>query len=204
MKKVALVLTILCLMGCSSIPEAEVPKATIGMVGSGLEAFDNIYELKEKELAEKLTEISKIEDKLEYFKAYKALIKEYSNWFDPPVSVYDVYTEQDILYMQKCVETETYQQAFGSKCNVANVILNRVNHPTKFADTPYEVVTSAHQFVYGRDNITETSILAVEYAFMMEDTTQGALFFHSFEDARPTFCGANYIFTDEGGHHFYK
>ena len=89
-----------------------------------------------------------------------------------------------------------------SKVNVANVIFNRVISE-EFDDSITEVVTKPNQFAYGRNNISESTILAVEYAFLNEDTTDGALFFHS-NSKTDTFNKAEYVFTDDCGHHFYK
>ena len=85
---------------------------------------------------------------------------------------------------------------------MACVVFNRLDSG-KFGDTITEVVTSPYQFAYGRKNITEDTILAVMYAYEIEDTTQGALYFNSFKERKDTFCGADYIFTDRCGHHFY-
>lgn len=142
-------------------------------------------------------------DLMDWFVSYKAVIEKYSEWIDPPSTVYDMYSTEEIRYMQKCVETETRGQVFDARVNVANVILNRVDNP-RFPNDPISVITAPKQFAYGREVISEETILAVEYAVMFEDTTNGALFFNSFKEVRDTFCGASYMFTDEAGHHFYK
>lgn len=159
--------------------------------------------IKKEELDSKLIKIKDIEDKKEYFLAYKELIKEYSEWCEIPKTIYDVFTEEEINLICRVVETEVYQRSFDSRTNVASVVLNRFNSG-KFGDTITKVVTKPHQFAYCRENITEDTILAVEYAFEIGDTAQGALFFHSFKEPRKTFCGANYIFSDDAVHHFYK
>lgn len=151
---------------------------------------------------QELIEPLKIYNLKEYYLLYKEIENEYSDEFGKPLNIYDVYSEEDILYMQKCVETETYDCPFENKVNVANVILNRVNSD-RFPNTPKGVVTSPSQFAYFRSNISEDTILAVEYAFMFEDTTDGALFFHS-GSYSDTFGGAKYIFEDSVGHKFYK
>ena len=153
-------------------------------------------------MEQELIEPLKIYDAKEYYLLYKEIIDEYSEEFGKPLSIYDVYTEEDIKYIQKCVETECYDCPFENKVNVANVIINRVNSE-RFPNTPIGVVTSPKQFVYHRTNITEDTVLAVEYAFMFEDTTDGALFFHSGKYS-DTFSGAKYIFEDSVGHKFYK
>lgn len=159
------------------------------------------YELAIQSMQLKLSEIESIEDKMEWFLAYKAIIQEYDSIIDPPETIYDYCTDEEINLICRVVETETYQCKFNSKVNVANVVFNRLEHG-EFGETIEEVVTSKNQFAYARKNISEDTILAVEYAFMMEDTTNGALFFHSNKKTN-TFCGNKFIFQDEAGHNFY-
>jgi hypothetical protein len=151
---------------------------------------------------QELIEPLKIYNLKEYYILYKEIEKEYANDFGRPLSIYDMYTEEDIMYIQKCVETECYDCPFEAKVNVANVIINRVDNEN-FPSTPTEVVTANNQFAYYRNVISEDTVLAVEYAFMFEDTTDGALYFHSGLH-KDTFNGAKFIFEDLVGHKFYK
>lgn len=161
---------------------------------------ENIQEIKRQELLQKQEEISSIANKKEWFLAYKNLINEYSEWVDPPESIYDVYSKEDIYLMQRCIETETFEQDFLPKVNVSNVILNRLESG-EFASEVNKVVVKG-QFAFGRRDISEDTVLALEYAYMIGDTTNGATFFHS-NKKTARFSGANYIFTDDAGHHFY-
>ena len=162
---------------------------------------EDIYDIKSKEVVEKQKELESIEDNKEWFIAYKNLIDEYSEWVDPPESIYDVYTNDEIYLMQRCIETETFEQDFDSKVNVASVILNRLESE-EFSNDVNKVIVKG-QFAFGRKNISEDTKLALEYAYMIGDTTEGALYFHSLS-YKPRFNGADYIFTDDAGHHFYK
>ena len=157
---------------------------------------------KQEELQLKIEELDSIEDKKEWFLAYKDLIFKYAKWSYPPGTVYDAFSEEEVILMCRTVETECFEQDFNSKVNVANVIFNRLDSG-KFGDTVTEIITKPNQFAYGRKDIVEDTIYAVMYAFEMEDTTQGALYFHSKEKTE-TFNRAKYIFTDDAGHHFYK
>ena len=161
----------------------------------------DLYELAIQKMEEKMSEIDSIEDNKEWFVAYKSIISEYSKWIDPPETIYDYFTEYEIDLICRVVETETYQCDFDSKVNVANVLLNRLESGD-FGKTIHEIVTSKNQFAYGRQHITEDTLLAVEYAFQIGDTTNGALFFHS-NAPTDTFCGREYIFSDDAIHHFY-
>lgn len=158
---------------------------------------------KQEEFNLELAELDSILDKKEWFLAYKDLVFEYSKWIDPPETVFDVFTEEEVRLMCQTVETECYQRDFDCKVNVASVIFNRY-YNGKFGDMITEIITSPKQFAYYRETLTEDSILAVQYAFEIADTAQGALYFHSFDEAMPEFNRAKYIFSDHATHHFYK
>ena len=163
-----------------------------------------IEEIKQYEFEEKLKEIEHIknEDTEEWFLAYKDLTYEYMQWVEMPKTIYDEYSEDEIRLIWKTVETETYDQDFESKVNIACVIFNRLKSG-KFGDTITEIITTPKQFAYGRNKITDSTIYAVMYAYEMDDTTHGALYFHS-NKKTDKFNKADYIFTDNCGHHFYR
>lgn len=182
----------------------EVEEKTIEQPKEQLkEQTVDIFEIKYDEMCIELDWLSAITNKMDWFVAYKELLNKYSEWIDPPLSVYDLYTDEEIWYIQRCIETETYTWGFDSACNVASVIFNRLDNGT-FGDDVIEIITNKNQFAYYREDISEETKLALEYVAMFGDTTDGALFFHSYDEAYQTFCGASYMFTDECGHHFYK
>lgn len=121
---------------------------------------------------------------------------------EPTPSIYSVFTPEEIYLIQRCVETETYQQDLASKINVACVIFNRYENG-RFAKTITGIITGYKQFAYHRTEISESTIEAVEKAWEYGDTTNGALYFHS-NPKTDTFNGASYLFTDRCGHHFYR
>ena len=164
-----------------------------------------IEEMKQYEFDTKLKEIKHIKDEStkEWFFAYKDLTYEYMKWVELPETVYDVFNEDEIRLIWRVVETETYDQDFDSKVNVANVVFNRLKSGD-FGETITEVITKENQFAYGRQKITDDTIYAVMYAYEMSDTTQGALYFNSFKEKKESFNGAAYLFTDNCGHNFYK
>ena len=100
-------------------------------------------------------------------------------------------------------------KCFEEKVNVTNVILNRIKHDD-FPKCIIDVLTQYPQFssytsgAYKKVEVTETTILACEYAFQFNDTTDGALYFDSTN--RKSWAEKNrvYIFTDSVGHSFYK
>ena len=142
-------------------------------------------------------------DKMEYYKQYRAIMCKYRHAMDLPLSVFDVYSEEEVRLICRTVETECHGQNFESKAMVANVVFNRLESDMYSSDVE-EVITSPNQFAYFRETISEETLLAVLYAFEIEDLTDGCLSFHSNEYVEK-FDGRDYIFTDENsGHHFYK
>lgn len=150
-----------------------------------------------------MTEILDIKNSKEWYLEYMKIVEKYSDVIDPPETVYDYYTDEEIYYIQRTVETECYDQDFDSKCNVASVIFNRVILAGEFGESVEEVITSKNQFCYWRTDISEDSVLAVEYAFSIRDTTDGCIAFRS-DKKVDTWYGWDWVFTDDIGHHFYK
>lgn len=161
--------------------------------------IDNAIE----EMNYEMTEIETITDKKEWFIAYKSIIEEYSYIIDPPETIYDYFTEEELDLLFRVVQAEVGDEySFESKVNVANVIFNRFYHE-RFPDTLSDILVR-DQFSpiadgrYKEVEVTEDTILACEYAFTMDDTTDGCLFF----DSNNTL---NYQFVfDDGAHNFYK
>lgn len=140
-------------------------------------------------------------DKKEYIIQYHNLENIYGEYFGYCDKLEDCYSDEQIQIMWKCIETEAYDCPFDAKVNVANVILNRVEHDL-FPPDPIEIITAENQFVYGRNNITDDTKLALQYAFEIEDTTNGCIGFRSDKNP-PIWNGWEYCFTD-GKHYFYK
>lgn len=183
----------------SEIPtESQVVKNAININAEQIR--QEIIEEKYKEKQKELDAICGITDTEEWYKEYRNVCFRYVKWL-PIKSIADIFTSEEIRLICQVVETEVYDKDFDSKVNVANVVFNRIENGS-FGENVEEVVTSPSQFAYYRENLTEDTILAVMYAFEMEDTTDGALYFHS-NDRTDTFHG-NYLFTDNAGHHFYK
>ena len=182
--------------------ELESVNQRLNFVANAMQ--DKIIENKLEKVFEfqEIIEPLKNTNKKEWFILYKSLQEKYIDYLDPSETVYDYFTDEQITMMQKCIETETYQCPFDAKVNVACVILNRVEHE-QFPTDPIEIITGKNQFAYSRGDITEDTILALEYAFMIEDTTDGCIAFRS--DCSPkTWNNWNKQFTDESGHTFYK
>lgn len=177
----------------------------INKVEKNIYAYEKIPSLvKEKKLSELLQEIQNIDtdSTYEWFVRWKDLTNKYSKWQEPPLTIYDCFSEDDLYIMHRCIETETFEQDFDSKCNVASIILNRI-YNEGYSDIPYEVITQPSQFAYGRKNITDETKIALEYVFVFGDTTNGCLAFRS--DTYPdTWHDWTLQFIDKAGHAFYK
>lgn len=161
--------------------------------------IDNAIE----EMNYEMTEIETITDKKEWFIAYKSIIEEYSYIIDPPETIYDYFSEEELDLLFHVVQAEVGDEySFESKVNVANVIFNRFYHE-RFPNTLSDILV-CDQFSpiadgrYREVEVTEDTILACEYAFMLENTTDGCLFF----DSNNT-LSYQFVFDDEA-HNFYK
>ena len=166
--------------------------------------FDELYEAEtEAKLLEvqiEMNAVDQIEDPMERYIAYMEVCENYKDWVGMPITIYDVYTEDEIYLLQRLVETETHGADFMSKVHVAEVVLNRIDN-ARWPDTMEGVITQANQFAYSRTNITESTKYAVEYAFMFEDETGGALSFHS--NAKTDTFGRYVFYMSDGNHNFY-
>ena len=158
-------------------------------------------ETKLLEMQIEMNEVEKIEDLQTYYLTYMDVVDKYSDYIDPPHTIYDAFSDQDIVYLWRMVETETCGADFESRTHVANVAFNRLNDP-RYPNTLTGVITASGQFAYVKTNISETTKLACEYAYMFPDNTQGALAFHSGRFTK-TFCGKQWVMTDACGHHLY-
>ncbi len=142
-------------------------------------------------------------DKELWFIEYKNIINKYSYILDPPESIYDYFTKDELNIFFSVVQAEVGDEyTFEQKCNVANVILNRIYH-YQFEDNMFDVLTPS-QFEtvnngrYKTVDVSYETVLACEYAFMFEDTTDGALFFDSNNVLKYEFI------MNDGAHNFYK
>lgn len=152
---------------------------------------------------QEMIEIKSIEDKKKWFIAYKDIVERYSDIIDPPETIYDYFSDEELDLLFRVVQAEIGDEySFEQKCNVASIIFNRLEHD-RFNDTIKEILTP-DQFStisngrYKKVKVSETTILACEYAFTIEDTTNGCLFF----DSNNT-LNYKFVFNDSA-HNFYK
>ena len=154
-----------------------------------------------EEIQKELDKINLISDKKKWFIERKKLIKKYSDVYDPPESIYNFYSREELELLFRVVQAEIGDYSFEQRCNVASVIFNRISHK-EFPNSIFGVLT-ADQFstisngrIY-KVVVDNTTKLACEYVFEFGDTTGGALFFDS--------NGVlNYRFLyNDGAHNFY-
>ena len=170
---------------------------------SEIEKLNNEVDAAIENMNVEMAEIESIENKKEWFIAYKEIVDRYSYILDPPEGIYDYYTDEELDMFFRVVQAEIGDEyTFEQKCNVASVILNRIEH-YKFSDEMLEILTP-QQFEtvkngsYKNVKVSEDTILACEYVFMIEDTTDGCLFIDSNK-------ALNYEFVfNDGTHNFYK
>lgn len=166
--------------------------------------LQDLVETAIEEMQIEMLEIENITNKKEWYIAYKQIISQYDDILEPPETIYDYFTDEEVYLIQRTVETECYDQNFDAKCNVASVILNRIEAGDEFGESVENVITKQNQFVYTRKNITYDTVLAVEYAFEINDTTSGCIAFRSDKKVNDWYDGWEYVFTDDANHHFYK
>ena len=157
-------------------------------------------------IQKRINDISLITDKKQQLLEFKKLQYEYPDVFEKYGTLDNYFTEKELNLFFKVVEAEITEGNFDAKVNVANVILNRY-YTGDYGATLIDVL-NRKQFEsvlnkrYERVEVTEDTKLACEYAFMYEDTTQGAIFFESLSgDTHQSY--ADYLFQD-GYHKFYK
>lgn len=156
-----------------------------------------------EEVNRKMNEINSVKDLMEWFVSYKNIINEYSSILEPPETIYDYYTIEELDMLFRVVQAEVGDEhSFVQKVNVVSIIFNRIEHEY-FGNEMLQILTK-DQFQpisdgrYLKVKISKETILACEYCFMFGDTTNGCLFFDSNGKL-------NYEFVySDGAHNFYR
>lgn len=157
---------------------------------------------------EEMAAITSIKDKKEWFVAYKGIIGTYSDVIDPPETIYDCFTGEELDLLFRVVQAEIGDYSFEQKVNVSSVIFNRLDNE-RFPNRLRDVLLAPGQFQtvfngrYKTVQVSEDTILACEYAFEIEDTTNGCLFFEA-KNYKVHEKYATFLFEDDSGHKFYK
>ena len=165
-----------------------------------------------KDVEKRMSKLEYIEDEMEWFIAYKEISNDYEDILESPKSIYDVFSEEELDILFRVVQAEVGDEwEFIHKANVASVIFNRLySEEDDFAkqDTLSEVLVK-RQFStissgrYKQVEVSEMTILACEYAFMIQDTTDGCIAFRSDKNAPKIWNGWTRMHHD-GAHWLYK
>lgn len=217
MKKNVILPVLLLLIICISFVYCSKNESQIEQIETGMECEVLLTEVKSidedpaeiaiMEMYKELDDISIIEDRKQWFEKYKKIIEKYSYILDPPETIYDYYSNEDIEILHRIVEAECTGLEFNKKVNVANVIFNRINDEN-FPDNIEDVVFQKNpiQFSpisdgrYYSVSPEDDTLLAIEYAFMFPDTTGGALFFETIWSGKLNY---DEVMCD-GSHKFYN
>ena len=192
----------------NSKPIAGITEDMYSIIGNATD-YAQLQQDKIEEAQQKIDSVDR-NNTIEWFKNYRAIQNEYSEWIDADETIYDYFNADELELFFKIVETEVRgEENFNEKVNVANVIFNRIKHEDFPVDLT-EVLTEYPQFssyltgAYKNIKVTETTRLACEYAFQFPDTTYGALYFDSTNGHSWADRNREYIFTDAVGHSFYR
>jgi len=177
------------------------------LVAKYAEINTKYLELKSTDITDSLLYIEPLKqyDKQQYLLFYKSIM---SDTTDAPETIYDYTTDEEFDLICRIVEAEIGNGCFDSKVNVANTIVNRY-YSDNFPNNWIDIIYSPSQYstlsngAYKKVKVKEDTILAIEYAFSIEDTTQGATYFHS-GSSRWHEDSLDFIFEDVDGHKFYK
>ena len=146
--------------------------------------------------------IESIENKEEYFIAYKSIIAKYPQITQEYETIYNAFSEEELSLLFKVVQAEIGDYSFEQKCNVVSVIFNRMTHD-RFPNTLTEILSydqfeSISNGMYEKVQIDKTTILACEYIYIF-GVTNDCVFF----DSNGVLSHYQRVFND-GAHNFYK
>lgn len=125
------------------------------------------------------------------------------------------FTEEDYKVLCTIVEAEAGDQDEKGKILVANVIINRVKHQSKFPNNITDVVFANNGYVYQFSPVrpggrywkvtaTENTIECVERALRGEDYSEGAIYFCMKTSPDSWFNTALEFLFKHQDHYFYK
>lgn len=142
----------------------------------------------------------------QWFKSYKQIIKNYSDILDPPETIYDVFSPDELDLLFRVVHAEIGDEwTFEQKVNVASVIYNRVESKY-FGDSLTKVLIPGQFSTISNgayhNTPSEKTIAACEYAYEIENTVGDCLYFDS-NGALSQYNKLEWVFND-GAHNFLR
>ena len=127
-------------------------------------------------------------DKQAYIIAYLNIIEDLE---DPPEQPQDVMSAEEYDMFCRIVEQEISNGTFDEKVNIVSCIINRYNSeifPSDWMELFTQKVNGVYQFSsygdgrYKKVTVSESTINAINYAYMIENTAQGCTYFRSGTD----------------------
>lgn len=192
-----------------TIENLETAKVTVVEPSMTPEEFEKLfYESTIARMNKDLDAIEKYKEsnKYQWFKSYKQIASNYSNILDPPETIYDVFSKEELDLLFRVVHAEIGDEwSFEQKVNVASVIFNRVESDY-FGDSlttvliPSQFATISNGSYHNTPS--EKTIAACEYAYEIENTVGDCLYFDS-NGALAKYGKLKWEFND-GAHSFYS
>lgn len=142
----------------------------------------------------------------QWFTSYKQVIKNYADILDPPETIYDAFSDEELDLLFRVVHAEIGDEwTFEQKVNVASVIFNRVDSEY-FGDSLITVLIPGQFSTISngayKKKPSEKTIAACEYAYEIENTAEDCLYFDS-NGALAQYGKLMFEFSD-GAHNFYS
>ena len=150
-------------------------------------------------------------DKQAYIIAYLNIIEDLE---DPPEQPQDVMSAEEYDMFCRIVEQEIGNGTFDDKVNIASCIINRYESeifPDSWMELFTQQVNGVYQFSsyadgkYKTVTVSDSTINAINYSYMIENTAQGCTYFRSGTDNtwHDTSDKLERVFNDEK-HTYYK
>lgn len=168
--------------------------------------IDSENEVIEYEIEKAQAELAAIDDLYttdlkEWYIETQEIYEKYQGFIDPPETIYDYFTDEEINMVCRVVETECHGLSFEKKVNVANVIWTRWLNNELDDPSIIDICTAPGQFSYAQTSITDDTLLAVECSFQIADDYEAVYFENYSSNAHDSY--ADYAYED-GSHKFFK
>lgn len=191
-----------------TIENFETANVTIVEPSMTPEEFEKLFmELTVSRMESDLEAIEPLKDsnKHAWFTFYKQVIKNYADILDPPETIYDVFSDEELNLLFRVVHAEIGDEwSFEQKVNVANVIFNRVESDY-FGDSLTTVLIPGQFSTISNGayhNIpSEKTIAACEYAYEIGIGNDNELYFDS-NGALAKYSKLEWVRND-GAHNYY-
>lgn len=191
-----------------TIENLETAKVTIVEPSMTPEEFEKLFiELTVSRMESDLEAIEPLKDsnKHAWFTSYKQVINNYADILDPPETIYDAFSKEELDLLFRVVHAEIGDEwSFEQKVNVANVIFNRVESDY-FGDSLITVLIPGQFSTISNgayhNTPSEKTIAACEYAYEIGIGIDNELYFDS-NGALAKYSKLEWVRND-GAHNYY-